>query len=270
MNMELKILSVKNEEKGSINMPQQFYEEIRPDLIKRAVHAIQSHKRQPYGASPTAGKRASAKLSRRRRNYKTSYGIGISRVPRKILSRHGSRFNWVGAFAPGMVGGRRAHPPKAEKIFSQKINNKERKKAIRSAISATAIKEMVIGRGHLAPNNYPFVIQAEFESINKAKQVISVLKNLGFDGELQRIEKKKVRSGKGKIRGRKYRKKRGPLIVVSNSCNVFKAAKNISGLDVVEVKNLNAEVLAPGSMLGRLTIWTEPAVKKLEAEKLFF
>ena len=133
-------------------------------MIKRAVHALQSHKRQPYGASPTAGKRASAKLSRRRRNYKTSYGIGISRVPRKILSRHGTRMHWVGAFAPGMVGGRRAHPPKAEKCFSLKINQKERIKAIRSAISATIIRDIVSNRGHILPSIYPIVIETEFES----------------------------------------------------------------------------------------------------------
>ena len=48
--------------------------------------------------------------------------------------------NWVGAFAPGTVGGRRAHPPKSEKIWSKKINKKENAKAIRSAISATLLK----------------------------------------------------------------------------------------------------------------------------------
>src|SRR3989338_318436 len=122
--MKLAILDLSKNKIGEIKMPPQFEEEIRPDLIQRDVLAIQSHKRQGYAADPLAGKRAAAKLSRRRRKYRGSYGLGISRVPRKILSRRGTRMNWVGAFAPGTVGGRRAHPPKAEKIWWQKINRK--------------------------------------------------------------------------------------------------------------------------------------------------
>src|SRR3989338_11129595 len=141
--MKLKVISPEGKEDGSVTLPTQFSEEVRSDLIKRAVLAIQSHNRQPYGASPEAGKRASAKLSRRRRNYRGSYGLGISRVPRKIFSRRGTRMNWQGAFAPGTVGGRRAHPPKAEKIWWQNINKKERKMAIRSAMAATINKEAV-------------------------------------------------------------------------------------------------------------------------------
>ncbi len=113
--MKIPILNISKEEIGKQEMPVQFEEEIRLDLIKRAVIAIKNNERQAYGADPMAGKRASAKLSRRRHVYKTSYGIGISRVPRKIMSSRGTRMNWVGAFAPGTVGGRKAHPPKAGK-----------------------------------------------------------------------------------------------------------------------------------------------------------
>ena len=113
--MKLAVYNLNNEKVKEINLPRQFNEQPRPDLVRRAVLAVQSHKRQPYGAKPEAGKRASAVLSRRRRDYRGSYGLGISRVPRKILSRGGTRMNWVGAFAPGTVGGRRAHPPKAGK-----------------------------------------------------------------------------------------------------------------------------------------------------------
>ncbi len=126
--MKLNIISTSKEKKKEIDLPSQFNEEVRPDVISRAVLAIQSNKRQPYGASPEAGKRASAEISRRRHDYRGSYGHGISRVPRKILTRRGTRMYWVGAFAPGTVGGRRAHPPKVEKNYSQKINKKERRK----------------------------------------------------------------------------------------------------------------------------------------------
>src|SRR3990167_8005974 len=146
--MKIGIKDAQGKKVGETNLPQQFNEEMRPDLVRRAFLVIRGHDRQPYGADPEAGMRTSAKISRRRRKYRGSYGFGISRVPRKIMSRRGTRMNWVGAFAPGMVGGRRAHPPKSEKIQHKKINEKERIKAIRSAISATVSKDVVAKRGH--------------------------------------------------------------------------------------------------------------------------
>lgn len=267
--MKLAIFSTANDKVGEINMPFQFDEELRPDLIQRAVLAIQSHNRQPYAASDEAGKRSSAKLSRRRRNYRGSYGIGISRVPRKIMTRRGTRMNWVGAFAPGTVGGRRAHPPKTEKIWKKKINEKENSKAIRSAIAATLVKDIVAKRGHFVPDNYPFVLDDSFELIQKTKEAVEIFNKLGLGEELSRAQEKKVRAGKGKSRGRKYKKKKGPLIVVSKPGKLSDAVINIPGIDIVEVKSLNAELLAPGAKAGRLTLWTKGAVDILEKERLF-
>lgn len=267
--MKLPIIDTTNTKIGEIRLPPQFNEEYRPDLIQRVVLAIQSHRRQPYAASKGAGKRASAKLSRRRRDYRTSYGYGISRVPRKIMTRRGTRMNWVGAFAPGTVGGRRAHPPKAEKIWWKKINDKERKKSIRSAIAATISKEFVTQRGHFAPYNYPFVLDNKFELLDKTKKVVDVLKKLGMEAELERIENRNIRAGKGKSRGRKYKQKVGPLIIVAKTDKLNSAVANISGIDVVEVKNLNTELLAPSGKPGRLTFWTSDAIHILEKENLF-
>ena len=267
--MKLDVLDSAKNKVGEINLPVQFTEDVRPDLILRAVLAVQSHKRQPYAASPLAGKRSSAKLSRRRRKYRGSYGIGISRVPRKILTRSGTRMNWVGAFAPGTVGGRRAHPPKTEKIWWKKINEKERAKAIRSAISATLFKNIVQQRGHIVPDGYPFALDNKFESINKTKIVVELLNTLGLGNEMQRVEDRKVRAGRGKMRGRKYKDRKGPLIVVSKKDNLIMAASNIPGIDIVEVKSLNTELLAPGGKAGRLTLWTSAAINILEKENLF-
>ena len=94
--MKLKIFGTSEDKTGEINLPSQFNEDIRPDLIKRAVLALQSGRRKAYGAAPEAGKRASSTLSKRRRRYRGSYGFGISRTPRKILSRRGRRMFWVG------------------------------------------------------------------------------------------------------------------------------------------------------------------------------
>ena len=265
----MKIFDNTNKETGIVELPNQFKEEVRKDLIKRAVLAIQANKRQKYGTDPKAGMKASAELSRRRHNYRGSYGFGISRVPRKILSRRGTRFNWVGAFAPGTVGGRVAHPPKSEKNWSQKINVKEKRKAIRSALSAVVDKETVVKRGHVIPEAYPFVLDAKAEEMSKTKEVVDMLKALGFDKELDRASIKKVRAGKGKMRGRKYKKRIGPLIVVSKYCKLTKAAQNIPGVDVVSVKRLNTELLAPGTIPGRVTLFTKPVIEMIEKEKLF-
>ena len=267
--MKLAILDLSKNKIGEIKMPSQFEEEIRPDLIQRDVLAIQSHKRQGYSADPLAGKRSAAKLSRRRKKYRGSYGIGISRVPRKIMTRRGTRMNWVGAFAPGTVGGRRAHPPKSVKIWDKKINEKEKKKAIRSAITSTITKEIVVQRGHMIPESYPFVIESKFETLDKTKKVIDVLDKFGMAGEIERTESKQIRAGKGKSRGRKYKKTKGLLIVVSKNGKLSKAASNIPGIDIVEVRNLNTELLAPGAKPGRLTLWTNDAVQIIEKEKLF-
>ncbi|MDP4012758.1 MAG: 50S ribosomal protein L4 [Candidatus Nanoarchaeia archaeon] len=250
------------------DLPSQFSEEFRPDLIKRAVLAVQSNTRQAYGVAPRAGKRQHGKLSRRRRDYKSSYGIGISRVPRKILWHRGTQFGWVGAYAPHTVKGRVAHPPKAGKVWSEKINIKERKKAIRSALSATIDADIVKTRGHLF-NELPTVIDSKIESLEKTHKVIELFNNLGLQDEVQRLQYRKIRAGKGKSRGRKYKTKTGPLLVVSGTCALTNAAENIPGVKVCNVRKLNAELLAPGTSAGRLTIYTDKALEIMEKEKLF-
>jgi large subunit ribosomal protein L4e len=267
--MKLDIISEKNEKKGSIEMPAQFSEDIRQDIIQRAIEGEQSIARQHYGAKPTAGKRHSAFVSKRRRDFKATYGIGQSRTPRKVISRNGARMNWVGAFVPQTVGGRRAHPPKASKIWVIKVNNKERNFALRSAISATISKSAVEKRGHIAPENYPFIIDSSAEKLGKTKEVLSLLNSLGLEKELERAAIKNVRNGKGKSRGRKYKKKKGPLIVTAESCGLIKSARNIPGVDAVAVSELNVSKLAPGAMPGRITLWTNSAIEKISKEKLF-
>lgn len=264
----MKVVDSTNKETGNIDLPGQFSEMVRIDLIRKAVHAIQANKRQKYGTDPRAGMKASANLSRRRHKYRGAYGYGISRVPRKILTRRGTRFNWVGAEAPGTVGGRTAHPPKAEKEWSKKINVKERRKAIRSALSATVDKELVRARGHKVPDNYPFAID-NVEDMSKTKDVQKMLESIGFKDELKRSSIKKVRAGKGKARGRKYKKRTGPLIVVSKVCKLSTAARNIPGVEAVSVRRLNAELLAPGTIPGRAVLYTKSSIELINKERLF-
>src|SRR3989344_6151420 len=162
--MNADVLDLSGKKIKNIELPKQFEEEYRPGLIRRAVRVIFMNNIQKYGAKLGAGMRQSAKISRRRRNYKGSYGHGISRVPRKSLWSRGTQFGWVGAVSPGTVGGRNAHPPKAKKNWGIKINKKEKRKAIRSALNG-AIKDIVI-------------FEDKLEDINKTKDILNILNKI--------------------------------------------------------------------------------------------
>ncbi len=260
--MKVKVYDLNGNPVKEIELPFHFEEPVRKDLIRRAFLAIMSHRRVPYGPNPQAGFDV-AWTSKRRRDYRSSYNRGISRIPRKILVRRGSQFIWIGAKVPQAVGGRRAHPPKVNKKFYELINKKERRKAIRSAIAATFVDYFVEKRGHKGKS---YVLVSEVEELKKTKEFVDLLKKLNLEEELERIEYKKIRAGKGKMRNRPYRIKKGPLVVISTKDSpLFKAVKNIQGIDVVDVRNLNVELLAPGGEPGRLTIWSEKAIEELKS-----
>lgn len=254
---------------GKKKLPKQFDEPVRVDLIRRSVLAIHSHLRQAYGALVGAGQRQVGKLSRRRRAYKGSYSHGISRVPRKTLNRRGTRMFWVGAVAPGTVGGREAHPPKSWKDWDQKINKKENRKAIRSALAACIDPKMSKARGHAVPKEYPFIVSSDLEKIGNTQKLINELESMGLADELSRAAVKSVRAGKGKSRGRRYQRALGPLIVVSEECPLMKAARNIPGVDAITVNKVNCDLLAPGGAPGRLTLFSDKAIDKLAKDNLF-
>jgi large subunit ribosomal protein L4e len=258
-------------EKGkSIELPRQFSEEVRPDLIKQAVLIIQSRKRQKYGADVRAGFKYSAKLSRRRKAYRGGYGKSMSRIPRKVMLRRGTQFIYTGAVVSSTRGGRRAHPPKGERIFALSLNKKERQKAIRSAIAATIDKIYLEDKGIKVTENLPLIVE-KLEDVNKTKEIKELLQKLNLTPELERADNKKIRAGKGTMRGRKYRKVKGPLIVVaSNDSKVYKSGRNLAGFEITEVSSLNAELLAPGAEPGRFIIWSLNSIQRLEKENLFY
>ncbi len=229
-----------------IELPAVFDEAYRPDLIKRAVLAYQSEQYQPYGADPYAGMRTSAEGWGSKR--------GESKIPR---IKNGSR----GAKVPQTKGGHPAHAPKVEKILVEKINKKEKAKAIRSAIAATINTELVRARGHKFEGDAAIVVEDAFESLAKTAEVRKALIALGLSADLERAkDSRAIRAGRGKTRGRKYKQAKSVLIVTADK---FLAGANLAGVDCVPVTSLNANILAPGTDAGRLTVWTEAAVKKL-------
>ena len=255
--MNIQVYDLLGNPKKTIELPKIFETLLRPDVIKRAVLAQQSHGIQPQGRDPMAGKRTSA--------VSMGTGHGTARLPRV----KGSRFPRAqqGAFAPSAVGGRLTHPPRSEKKIYKFINKKERRLAIRSAIAATANKTQISYRGHRIEDvpMFPLVIVDELQDIENASEARKFFKNLGLWPDLERVySSRKIRAGKGKMRGRKRRHSVGPLLVIHQTGEVRKAVGNFLGVDVIKVNYLNSEALAPGTVPGRLTVWTSSAINYLK------
>ncbi|TFG30848.1 50S ribosomal protein L4 [Candidatus Thorarchaeota archaeon] len=248
--------------KESVDLPPQFDTPYRPDVIRRAVLALQSRRRQPHGVDELAGKRNTAQ------SWQT--GHGRSRMPR-IKGSGTSAANKAG-FAPGTVGGRVAHPPEARKVIIEKINKTENRLAIRSAIAASSNPEFVKARGHLVDNipSIPLIVSSRLESLATTKEVHETMIALGLGDDLERASNgRSIRAGKGKMRGRKMKTPKSLLIVVGTDDGISKAARNLPGVDIAEVHGLNAELLAPGTHAGRLVVWTTSAIDRLGKENLF-
>jgi len=248
--MKAQVRTLTGEVAHEIDLPEIFTEEYRPDLIKRAVLALQSTRFQPHGTDPYAGIRTSAES--------WGSGRGVAQVPRL---KNGSRV----ARVPQATGGRAAHPPKVAKILVKDINRKEKRKAFRSAVAASISAELIQGRGHLftVESGLPLVFEDRFEEITRTGDVIAALTALGVYADIERAKNsRKVRAGRGTMRGRRYKQRKSVLIVTGNE--PLRAARNLAGVDAVAVNQLNTELLAPGTQAGRLTIWTESAIRRLE------
>ena len=246
--MKAQVKTIEGGVAKDIELPAMFSEEYRPDLIKKAVMALQSTRRQPHGSYPFAGICSSA--------VGWGSGRGASHVPRL---KNGSR----AAKVPQAKGGREAHPPVTAKVLVKEINQKEKQKAFRSAVAASIRADLISGRGHTFAGEVPLIFEDKFETLGRTQDVISALTSIGVYSDVERAkDSRKVRAGKGKLRGRRYKQRKSLLIVTSGP--EFRAARNLAGVDVVTVDQLNVEHLAPGMQAGRLTVWTESAVTRLE------
>ena len=250
--MKANVIDLSGNTSGQIELPPVFEEEYRPDLIKRAVLAAQANRLQTYGPHFYAGMNTSAQS--------WGPGHGVSRVPRLKNGRKA-------AGIPMAVGGRRSHAPQPNADYTEKVNIKERRKAIRSAIAATSCAELVSARGHKFSRELPVVAQDSLESLNKTVEVKKFLVAAGlWDDVMRAKEGRHIRAGKGKLRGRKFKGRKSLLIVAGTDSGLGKAARNLPGVDFITVEKLNAEMLAPGTHAGRLTVWTESSLQKLSAK----
>jgi large subunit ribosomal protein L4e len=244
--METTLYDTDGENAGTVTLPEVFETPYRPDLIRRAVLAAQANRKQDYGADPFAGLRTPAESP--------GSGQGMAHVARQ---------NNMGRRSPNTVKGRPAHPPKAEKDHGLDINDKERKRATRSAVAATGDAEVVAERGHAFDDDLdlPVVLSDDFGELVKTQEVVAVLEELGLHADIERADDRTVRAGQGTTRGRKYRRPSSILFVTGEEPS--RAARNLAGADVTTGREVNAEDLAPGAHPGRLTVWTEPALEEV-------
>jgi large subunit ribosomal protein L4e len=246
------VLDLEGKSAGEVSLPNVFQTSLRLDVIRKAAIAQQSHTFQAQGRNLMAGKRTTAE----------SFGVGrgISRVPR--IGGHGP-LSGSAAFAPGTVSGRMAFPPVTSKKLVKQINQKERRLALRAAIAATASDNVVRNRGHKFDDDrsLPLVVSNEVENLSKASDAKKFLTSIGVWDDIIRVRKsKRIKSG-SRVHAV------GPLVVVGEDKNARRALGNFEGLDVIRATDLSVEALAPGTHPGRLTIWSESAIKTIAERK---
>ncbi len=254
---EVHVYSLDGDVVKTVELPDVFRSDVRVDLIRRAVTAFQANRRQAYGPAPRAGLQHSVRWSGK--------GHGVSRVPRL-------RGSMIGAQAPGTVGGRRAHPPRPDRIWTKKVNEHERRLARNAAVAALKDPVMVASRGHRFDEelSLPIVVEDGLETLEPqggaVREGLKILKHLGLLADVERSKDgRHVRAGRGKMRGRRYRQPRSLLVVVNGPDKVRRLLGNLPGVEVVSPAALNAELLAPGGDPGRLTVFSEGALEVLRS-----
>lgn len=246
--MKTTLYSIEGKALRQIDLPELFEGQYRDDLIKRAVLSDESREYQPKGSFKFAGLQTSAKYRGRKEMYAAIKNKGIPHLPHEVQPK--GQFGKVKR-VPHAVKGRRAHPPKPETKLIEEVNKKEYKKALKSALAATADKSVVSARyKKLTLASYPLVLENSFESLSKTKDVLKVLSSLNLNSMIDN----------SKSNGCK-----GALVVATGS--ILKAARNIAGVDSVSPAQLKVKHLAPGCAGGRVTIYSENALQELK--KLF-
>lgn len=246
--MKSNVYSIEGEKLREVELPAVFGTQPREDLVSKAFRAITLSLRAPYGSSPRAGLR--------RVGHTSGPGRGVSRIPRSAGTSKG-------VILGSMVGGKSAHSPRSTKNLYLKINQKERKLAHRSALALSASREAVSGRGHRVPEELtlPVVVEDRAATISKTKDVQNFLESLGLlDDIIRSKEGKKIRAGRGTMRGRRY-KQPTSILFVGTSPEAMKAYRGLPGVELATPDTLSIRKLAPGGKAGRLIVFTESALK---------
>ena len=240
--MKTKLLDKSGKAKKDLDLPKCFSGKVRADILLKVFEAQKGVYAQAYGAMEGAGAQYSASgiSKKKRHDWKATYGKGISRVPRKVMSRHGASFNWIGATVASTRGGRRPHAPRAMKNLFKKINKKELAIAYCSAFSGA--KDVVVFDGAVL----------ELKTKDFKKMLAKVF------GEAKVWKEKSIRAGRGKMRGRKYKSNAGLLFVIGSEERMSR-----KGVDVVHVDELTIRDLTLNGVVGRLVCYSEKAIEEI-------
>ena len=163
-------------------------------------------------------------------------------------------------------GGRMFAPTHTWRKWHHKVPNKQRRFALASAVAATAIPALVEAKGHAISKmtEIPMVIANEIEGITKTKEAVAMLKNINaYDDVEKSIASKRLRGTKGKMRNRRWRMKRGPLVIYKNDNGITRAFRNIPSVSLMSTDHMNLLKLAPGGHVGRLVIWSQDAFEHM-------
>lgn len=246
----------KNQEVKQVALPDVFNAPIRVDIVNVMHNFLRMNKRHPYGVNRFAGHQTSAE----------SWGTGraVARIPR--VAGGGTHRAGQGAFGNMCRGGRMYAPLKVWRRWAHVVKKNERRYATVSAIAASSVPALVMARGHKVEkvHQVPLVVSDDVQAYQKTKQAVQFLKRVNAIDDVIRVQKNKTtRNGKGKTRGRRYKLRRGPLVVYKSNNGIVNAFRNIEGVDVIAVDRLNLLQLAPGGHVGRFIIWTESAFNAL-------
>jgi len=250
--------SDKNAPTGTtVCLPAVFRAPVRPDIVSLMHNNIAKNKRQPYCVSEPAGHQTSAE----------SWGTGraVARIPR--VRGGGTHRSGQAAFGNMCRGGRMFAPTKQWRRWHRKVGVAQKRYAMCSAIAATGVPALVMAKGHVIDGipEVPLVVADSVQGFTRTKQAVEFLRRNKAWADVAKVyATRRMRAGKGKLRNRRHVQKLGPLVIYDQDQGVTKAFRNIPGVDVIQVDNLNLLKLAPGGHVGRFCIWTESAFKKLD------
>ncbi|KAL8740608.1 MAG: hypothetical protein Q9190_006713 [Brigantiaea leucoxantha] len=241
-------------------LPAVFRSPLRLDIVQSVHSGMAKNKRQPYAVSEKAGHQTSAE----------SWGTGraVARIPR--VSGGGTHRAGQAAFGNQCRSGRMFAPTKVWRKWHQKINLGQKRFATASALAASSVPSLLLARGHRISTvpEVPLVISSSAFAVTKTKAAIGLLQAVGAGPDVVKVTKsRKLRAGKGKLRGRRHRQRRGPLIIYSpeeDGKDLVKAFRNIPGVETCSVFALNLLQLAPGGHMGRFIVWTSAAFQALD------
>jgi len=252
------VYSDKGEVCGNVTSPAAFVAPIRADLVSFVHDQMAKNHRQAYAVKDIAGAQTSAE----------SWGTGraVARIPR--VRGGGTHRSGQAAFGNMCRGGRMYAPTVTYRRWHRSVNVKQKRHAIVAALAGSALPALVMAKGHVITDvpEIPLVVADSVQSFKKTKEAVALLKKLKCWDDVMKVKKSRtVRAGRGKMRNRRFTQKRGMCVIYDQDEGITKAFRNIPGITLISVDRLNLLKIAPGGHIGRMLLWTESAIKRVDA-----